>query len=111
MDFARNQLFTHTRRATHQYRRVCGRHSLQVRQQLPRDGASPYQALLHCHQWISASDSSTRIRRLSRGATGLIRATIHGVDLHHARAYNDIGIGNRLGLLAAARVPRANHHH
>ena len=34
MNLARHQLFTDTRRTTHQHRRVGGRHPLQVRQQL-----------------------------------------------------------------------------
>ena len=32
MDLSRYQLFTHTRRTTHQYRRIGGRHPFQVRQ-------------------------------------------------------------------------------
>ena len=111
MNLTRHKLFTDARRTAHQYRRVGGRHPFQVRQQLPRDGAGSYQALLRGHQWISASFSSTGIRRPGRGAAGRIRGAVHGVDLGHARAHDDIGIGYRLILLAAACVPGANHNH
>ena len=40
-----------------------------------------------------------------------MKAAIHGVDLGHTGAHNDIGIGNWLSLLATACVPRANHNH
>jgi len=66
---------------------------------------------LYRHQWISASDSSTWIRRGNCKAAVLTKAGIPGVDLGHIHAYNDIGIGNWLNVLSAACVPRANYDH
>ena len=40
-----------------------------------------------------------------------MKAAIHGVELGHTYAHNDIGIGNWLSVLAAACVHRANHDH